>query len=65
MISIAAVKAPFQGPGTPARAALSKTKEVLSASLAIFVAFDSDACEECDVDTVTLEAEAEVSVRSS
>jgi hypothetical protein len=51
MISTAAVKAPLKGSGTPARAALSKINEVLKASLAIFIAFDFDACEECNVDS--------------
>lgn len=50
MISMAAVKAPLKGSGTPARAALSKTNEVLNASLAIFIAFDFGACEERNVD---------------
>lgn len=64
MISIVAVKAPLKGSGTPARAALSKTNEVLNTSLAIFTAFDfDDACEGCNVDTS--EAEAEDSVCSS
>ena len=62
MISIAAAKTPLKGSGAPARVALSKTNEVLNASLAIFIAFDfDDACEECNVDT----SEAEGSVRSS
>jgi hypothetical protein len=65
MISIAAVNTPLKGSGTPARAVLSRINEVLSASLAIFIAFDFDACEECNVDTVTSEAETEGSVRSS
>ena len=64
MISVVAVKTPLKGSGTPARAALSKTNEVLNASLAIFIAFDfDDACEGCKIDT--WEAEAEGSVRSS
>ena len=58
MISIAAVKAPLKGSGTPARAALSKTNDVFNASLATF---DFDSCVECNVDT----SEAKGSVRSS
>ena len=64
MISIAAVKAPLNGSGKPVRAAFSKTNEVLSASLAIFIAFDFDSCVECgNVDTS--EVEEEGSARSS
>ena len=53
----------MEGSGTPARAALRKTNELLNAALGIFIAFDFNACEECNVDT--LKGEAEGSARSS
>ena len=62
MISIAVVKTPLKGSGTPLRAAFSKTNEVLNASLVTFIAFDFDSCVECgNVDT----SEVEGSARSS